>query len=154
MFTPSPPPACISLSHSLSLSSAIALQIRSASSLPEEWKYLQGHCKHSKQGTTPLSCPWLSAGTDILSCTLVFRKDKAISVQNGKHIWCSCFHVTILWSRWPIMPFCKVIQVKPIFRKTKLLDRSAAFQSTKAMRRVKRCWCVLWMIFFFFTFWL
>lgn len=39
--------------------------IRSASlSRRNGKKKLQGHCKHGKQGTKPLSRPWLSAGTD------------------------------------------------------------------------------------------
>lgn len=90
-----PPPLLsspsLSLSHSLSLLYCYCFADKKCFPLPEEWKYLQGHCKHSKQGTTPLSGPWLSAGTEILGCykavtMLLYRRKQGIYTQNVMHI--------------------------------------------------------------------
>lgn len=86
------------------LSSGTALQIRKCFALPKVWKYLQGHCKHSKQGTTPLSRTWLMSGTEIHGMLLLTRaanlrgkkREKGNSIKNVKPIQrCLCFHVKL-----------------------------------------------------------
>lgn len=66
------PLSSVSLHHSLPLSPfLVPFADKKCLTLPEEWESLQGHCKHSKQGTTtPLSCPWFRTGTEILTFSL------------------------------------------------------------------------------------